>query len=70
MDADFSLVCFVNETSANVNNVRFGYGLLEGEKALVLADAGCQAAEKRPESKCMQSYIALRAAKLRALDRQ
>ena len=70
VDADSGLVHTVIGTTANVNDVTQGHGLLHGEETVVFADAGYQGATKRPEATGVDWHVAMRPGKRRALDKQ
>jgi IS5 family transposase len=66
VDAESGLVHTVIGTSANVNDVTQGHGLLHGEEKVVFADAGYQGAEKRLEATGVDWQVAMRPGKRKA----
>jgi len=70
VDAGSGLAPTMIGTSANVNDVTQGLGLLRGEEALVFADPGYQGADKLSEATGLQWHIAPRPGKRRALNKQ
>ena len=63
VDADSGLVHTVIGTSANVNDVTQGHGLLHGEEKVVFADAGYLGASERAEATGVQWHAAMRPGK-------
>jgi len=70
VDAESGVVHTVNGTAANVNDVTQATALLQGEEAVVFADAGYQGVAKREEAKDLDVdwHIAMRPGRRRALD--
>ncbi len=66
-DAESGLVHAVIGTSANVNDVTQGHALPHGKEEVIIADAGYQGADKRPEATGVAWQIAMRPGKRRAL---
>ena len=60
VDAESGLVHTVIGTVANVNYVTQGHALLHGQQTVVLADAGYQSADKRPEATGLTWQVAMR----------
>ena len=63
VDAESGLAHTDIGTSANVNDVTQGHGLLHGEEKVVFADVGCQGASKRAEATGVQWHDAIRPGK-------
>ena len=68
VDADSGLVHTVIGTPANTNDVTQADALLHGEETEAFGDAGYQGAEKRPESRLSNWFIAMRPGKRKLLD--
>ena len=69
-DAYSGLVHTVIGTTANLNDVTQGHGLLHGNESVVFADAGYQGAAKRVEAIGMEWHVVMRPGKRRALGKQ
>ncbi len=67
-DAESGLVHTVIGTPANTNDVTQAEALLHGEETAAFADAGYQGAQKRPESRLSNWFIAMRPGKRKLLD--
>lgn len=67
VDAESGLVHAVIGTAANVNDVTQGHALLHGQEEVVIADAGYQGAQTRPEATGVAWQIAMRPGKRRGL---
>ena len=67
-DAESGLVHTVIGTPANTNDVTQAEALLHGEETAAFADAGYQGAQKRPESRLSNWFIAMRPGRRKLLD--
>ena len=67
-DAESGLVHTVIGTPANTNDVTQAEALLHGEETAAFGDAGYQGAQKRPESRLSNWFIAMRPGKRKLLD--
>ena len=67
-DAESGLVHTVIGTPANTNDVTQAEALLHGEETAAFADAGYQGAQKRPESRLSNWFIAMRSGRRTLLD--
>ena len=67
-DAESGLVHTVIGTPANTNDVTQAEALLHGEETAAFGDAGYQGAQKRPESRLSNWFIAMRPGRRKLLD--
>ena len=70
VDADSGLVHSVRGTAGRVADVTEGSNMLNGEEAVVFADAGYQGADKRPDANpSVRWHVAMRPGKRKKLDK-